>query len=279
MNRGPFAPHVRAEKKALGEGPNRGRRSAGGLRRGRASAGASPGGPASGQIRPTISESVEFVLYPLEPLQSWNRVPFPTGMNRTSDAAPDPAIDPDPIVYRIDDDFRITYVNAAWQQFAEANSGESVMGDKLLGKSLWACIAGASLRSIYRSLIDQARKGQPVSFNCRCDGPDQRRWLAGTMRHHFSGDVEISWKVIKEEARNSVKLLKVGEPRSQDFVKICSWCNLVKTSPNEWTPIEQALRELNLLEEDQLPQVTHAICPTCQEEMMKEIQQRGRVDS
>jgi len=178
----------------------------------------------------------------------------------------------EPIIYRIDAQSRLTWFNQAWRSFALANAGEALADDRFLGSNLRDCIEGRSLKSLYQSLIERAREGYAVSFDFRCDAPDRRRWYTMEIRLHESGDLEFGSTLNREEAREPVDLLKADAPRNDQFVRICSWCQLMATGQNTWAPVEQGVRNLGLLEADDLPQLSHTICPTCQEKMLAELQ-------
>ncbi len=55
------------------------------------------------------------------------------------------------------------------------------------------------------------------------------------------------------------------------FVTICSMCKKIKVSPRQWAEIEEALVELRLFEVDEMPQLTHGICPSCYQEAIAKL--------
>jgi hypothetical protein len=59
--------------------------------------------------------------------------------------------------------------------------------------------------------------------------------------------------------------------RSGDYIPVCGWCKKVRIG-EEWTEVEDAVRQLQLFEEPRLPQITHGICPRCYQEMLKVIE-------
>ncbi len=174
----------------------------------------------------------------------------------------------DPVAYRIDQDGLITWVNEAWQNFAAKNGGETIMGDRMIGKSVWECVVDNSLRSIYKLLVQRAKEGIPVCYRYRCDAPDRRRWLAMTISNLASGELEFESTLLREETRESVPLLELHRPRGEHFVRICSWCQMMATEYQGWLPVEKAVEVSGILEEEEFPKITHTICPRCQKVVM-----------
>lgn len=172
------------------------------------------------------------------------------------------------IIYRVDARDRIISVNEQWSQFASSNQGELVMPEHILGQELLGAVSDPSVRQLYREILKRVRGGAAVSFDYRCDAPDWRRTFAMTVRLLADGNVEFESTLLHEEARPTVALLSPGEKRNDTFLIVCSWCQRVKLSDNLWLPVEEAVRELRLLEAEQLPAISHGICRRCSETMM-----------
>lgn len=175
------------------------------------------------------------------------------------------------VVYCTDNKGLITAVNEGWQVFAARNRGEAVAGDRVLGFDVWGCVVDPSLRAIYELLFKRAQAGAQVSFTYRCDAPDRRRWLNMTISRLEANRIQFESKLLREESRPLVALLEPGHQRSECFIRVCSWCQLVATESDGWVPVEKAVILLGLMEEDELPQLSHGICPDCAQVMWTEI--------
>ena len=178
---------------------------------------------------------------------------------------------PPSLVYRIDADNRITWVNAAWIEFARNNQGESVMPEHVLGQDLFASIADHALKQIYRTIIERVRAGAAVNFSYCCDAPDKRRVFDMEVHLLPDGGEEFISTLKHEEARPSVAILEPGGVRSKELIRVCSWCQKVAMPDARWLPVEEAVVELRLMEALQLPAISHGICAPCQAAMMAKL--------
>lgn len=178
---------------------------------------------------------------------------------------------PPSLIYRIDAANRITWVNAAWIEFARNNHGESVMPEHVLGQDLFASIADSALKQIYRTIIARVRAGAAVNFSYCCDAPDKRRVFNMEVRLFPGGGEEFISTLKHEEARPSVAILESGGVRSKEQIRVCSWCQKVAMPDGRWVPVEEAVAELRLMEALQLPAISHGICPPCHAGMMAQL--------
>lgn len=181
--------------------------------------------------------------------------------------------DSNSLVYRIDAGNRITWVNAAWSEFAQGNQGESVMPERIVGQDLFASISDPAVREIYKSIIARVRTGAVAEFTYCCDAPDRRRVFDMEVRLLPDGGEEFTSTLKHEEVRPSVAVLERGGVRSKSLLRVCSWCQKVAMPDGRWLPVEQAVAEMHLLEVVQLPAITHGICPPCHAGMMATIDQ------
>jgi hypothetical protein len=172
------------------------------------------------------------------------------------------------VVYRVDADDRICFVNDAWLDFADANAGPSG-AEGLLGSPILSHISDAETRHIYRLLLDRARAAaRPVRFRYRCDSPELRRLLEMHIRALPGGQVEFCSRVLRLEPRAPVRLLDPAVRRRRgDPLQICSWCKavLVQTA---WLEVEAAMQRLGASDAD-LPPLSHGICPACSDRLTR----------
>jgi hypothetical protein len=80
--------------------------------------------------------------------------------------------------------------------------------------------------------------------------------------------VLFSARLRSEEARDLPQLLLDPEvPRSEETVEMCGWCDRFKVD-GEWVEVEEAARRLELFNRPELPAISHAICPDCQQMLL-----------
>lgn len=167
------------------------------------------------------------------------------------------------LVYRVDASNRITWVNAAWSEFARNNQGETVMPARILGRDLLGLVMDETVAQLYAAMLKRVRSGTAVKFTYRCDAPDKRRMFAMDIGLLASGEVEFVSTLTHEEGRPPVALLAAGGTRSSELLRVCSWCQKVATPAGHWLPVEEAVATLRLMETEQLPAITHGMCGPC----------------
>jgi hypothetical protein len=174
-----------------------------------------------------------------------------------------------PLIYRIDGTNRICWVNDAWREFAQANQGEAVLPERILGHDLLASLADTTARELYTTMIRQVRTGKTVRFDYRCDAPDKRRTFTMEIRPVPDEGVEFVTTLQREQPRPTIALLKPETPRDPArFIRMCSWCHSVAMPDGRWLEVETAVAELRLLEGDRLPAITHTMCAPCYQRVM-----------
>ncbi|MGC8738581.1 MAG: hypothetical protein ACP5UA_08035 [Candidatus Hydrogenedens sp.] len=87
-----------------------------------------------------------------------------------------------PIEYKIDTEKNIIFVNEEWDRFALNNFGEEIISKKILGKNLFDFIQNMTVKQIYLDIINQARKGNVIPIDFRCDAPTCKRFLKMTIK-------------------------------------------------------------------------------------------------
>lgn len=170
---------------------------------------------------------------------------------------------PQELLYYIDAMDRLCAVSGDWVAFAQANDGNAVMPERVLGRSLWDFIEDPNIRELYRQMIQRVRSGFLAQFDYRCDAPEWRRQFRMTIRTAADGTVEFLSQLLWKEQRPRVDLLDVTIMRSEQWVRVCSWCQNVALPNGKWVSVEEAVEELRLLTEEALPKLTHGMCPPC----------------
>ncbi len=177
--------------------------------------------------------------------------------------------------YRIDAGDRIVSVCENWQAFAERNDApDACFAPRVIDSSIWDHIQDPETHHIYKVLVEKVRQTKtPITIPLRCDAPDLRRELEITLIPGADGDVTFLSKTIRVEPRASAPLLAGCQPRSEDFVRICSFCKKIDLGGDQWVEMETAVVEKEYFNDAPLPQLTHAVCPICFDIAMAELSQ------
>lgn len=176
------------------------------------------------------------------------------------------------INYKIGDDDRIVFVNDDWSRFALENDAPELVRENVLGRTLWDFIGCDTTLELYKKLVAKARSGASVSFEFRCDAPDARRLLKMNVKALEKNEVLFETRplLVEERARQNVFLKSF--PRSKDCLIVCSWCNKIETSNENWQEVESAVSHLELFRANTLPHLSHGICLPCYEKVFEKIQ-------
>jgi len=177
------------------------------------------------------------------------------------------------IVYHIDRNNNLIDVNDAWDEFALANNAPHLVRNSVCRQSLFDLISDPQCNRLYKLLIERIKyTGKPIEFEFRCDSPEMRRFMHMEMIHQADkGSVCFKSTVQRQEPRDPVALLNPDNRRSTKRVIICSWCKNIKIADNQWVEIEEGLARLRLFNADCLPQLSHAICPACNESVWSKL--------
>jgi hypothetical protein len=172
------------------------------------------------------------------------------------------------IRYWIDAQDRVIRVNDEWANFAAQNEGGPVgPAAEILDRTIWSFIEDPTLCDLYREMVLLARKGRPVAFSFRCDAPCFRRVFEMRISSETGEEVEFASTLESEEAREEVSFLNFHQPRNDEFVRMCSWCQRVQAN-GVWLPVEAAVVALGLMSGPTVPAITHGICEDCHKKMM-----------
>ena len=101
-------------------------------------------------------------------------------------------------------------------------------------------------------------------------GSDGELYVQMCISRGAGEEVEFASTLESEEARERVSLLDCRQPRNDQFVRMCSWCQRVHAN-SRWMPVEAAIIELGLMSSPTLPAVTHGICEDCYSKMKAEM--------
>jgi len=169
------------------------------------------------------------------------------------------------LTYALDPNDRIIDLGGDWLEFARQNQAEKECApERILGRPLWDFIAGPETHYLYLLLFQQLRsRPRVMTFPFRCDAPDRRRFLELQLLPGEGGAIRIVSRLLREEAREAVAVLKAGGARSGEIIHMCSLCKQVETGDGGWVEVEAALVARELFNADPPPQISHGVCPDC----------------
>jgi hypothetical protein len=174
-------------------------------------------------------------------------------------------------IYRIDENDNIIYVSDNWNTFIDENFGDdSCKTPHIIGRSFWDFITDSETSHLYEIMVIKVREaGRSLTVPIRCDAPDLKRYIEITVSLLENNIVEFNSTITKTESREPLDILDKSIPRSDELIKICSYCKKINVNDSCWLHTEHAIEKLKLFEKKQLPKLTHGVCPTCYDEMMK----------
>lgn len=176
------------------------------------------------------------------------------------------------VVYRIDKNDTVTFVNSAWLRFAQENGAATLTGETVIGRPLKQFIAGKETQHLYDLLLLRVRTaGIPVQIPFRCDSATVRRFMELILSPLADNGVEFAGRLVREEQRHYVPLLAPVPRRAKELLQICSWCKRVKIS-DAWLEVEEAMQHLSLFDSQLVPALTHGICTACYQMVRKELE-------
>ncbi len=130
--------------------------------------------------------------------------------------------------YVINSEEVIIEVSNNWDEFAIDNDGESVLSDKVVGKSLWEFINGDTTRIWLETLIKYVKHfGETISRPYRCDSPDLKRFMQLEVKKLESGIIELTHTVISTEKRPAPIYFNPSTAGSSKVTKRCSMCSRI----------------------------------------------------
>lgn len=173
--------------------------------------------------------------------------------------------------YRIDRDGRLTFVDRGWCDFAIENGAPDLaVPERLYGRPLLSFISDSTTLHVYSLLMERvAAQQETVVVPFRCDAPELRRWLQLEMAPHEDG-IEFAIRRLRTESRQAPLRFDQPGTRADLLVRMCSWCKDVELESNRWGPVEHAVRAFELFRDDDVPGITHGICPSCAKQFENE---------
>ena len=106
------------------------------------------------------------------------------------------------VVYHVDPDERIVFVNRRWDEFARENDASDLLGAAVLGRTLTSFIAGDEILHLFALLMRDVRKtGRELTVPFRCDAPEARRRMQLTIALGDQANVVFRSRLLSSEPR------------------------------------------------------------------------------
>lgn len=175
---------------------------------------------------------------------------------------------PADVIYRVDADGYLTFVNEGWNAFAVLNDTPELVGPAVLGRLVADGIAGVETRLLYDRLRERALAGVRIEVPYRCDSPMLRRRMSLTIVAD-GAELEFRSRLVELAMRPAVRVLEAPVLRSGDMLTVCSWCNRGRVG-SRWAEIEEVVAELRLFDAP-VPRLTHGLCDDCRLRVMSEL--------
>lgn len=179
-------------------------------------------------------------------------------------------------IWIIDDADKIVRVNDAWLAFAAENTAPQLTATVVLNQPIWRFIQGQETSYLYKQIFGRVRAGvSPDKFPFRCDSPDCRRFMEMQLSLLPGGAIEFMAHILREERRDPIDLLDKTRDRSEEFLKVCSWCKQINIPGQGWGEIEAAIAPMDLFGHQTMPRMTHTICDACHEAVKLELERES----
>lgn len=178
---------------------------------------------------------------------------------------------PSSVLYHVDANNVLTWVNPEWWAFAQRNDAPEMEPSKVLGKCLWDFIDDETTLRLYQLMTMKVQtEGATVRVPLRCDSPDRRRLIELVLSPLPEQGVCYSAITLREQPRSSVELLDRAGKRDLRFIRMCGWCKRIPMK-GEWLELEVAVERMGLMKQSTLPKITHGICPRCLDVAMRKV--------
>jgi hypothetical protein len=186
------------------------------------------------------------------------------------------SLDQRSFIWVIDGADKIVRVNDDWLAFAQENSAPQLSASVVLDQPIWRFIQGQETSYLYQQIFSRVRAGvSPVKFPFRCDSPDCRRFMEMQLSLLPGDAIQFMAIMLREERRDPVDLLDASRDKTEEFLKVCSWCKRIDIPGQGWGEIEAAIGALDLFGHQPMPRMTHTICDSCRGALRLELNQES----
>ena len=182
------------------------------------------------------------------------------------------------ILYRINSQDEIIFVNDEWSRFALNNDAPELVMEKVLNRNLWDFITGDTTQELYQKIVQKVRAGHIINFKFRGDSPDFRRLLGMNITLQEKNYVQFETRVVWIEKRLHQNILQRDVRPNERVLTVCSWCSKINVTDENWQEVEEAIINPGLFEMDALPRLSHGICFSCYQTISEKFQNHFAVN-
>ena len=176
--------------------------------------------------------------------------------------------------YTVDSNGILTSVSAGWDEFARQNDGhDRVFAADVLGRPLLHFIAGGTFKHLWATVMERvAASGHSVRLPYRCDAPGLIRRMELLIECAPAGALRFVSTVLETTDRPAGTVLAATVGRDHErMLWICSWCKRLEAQ-ERWVEVHEAACEFGLFERDEVPDITHGLCPECERKILAELE-------
>jgi hypothetical protein len=176
--------------------------------------------------------------------------------------------------YYVDATGVITWVDDGWDEFARENGGTAhVLAAEVIGRPVLDFVSGSALTHLWTTLMARVGTGdRPFVISFRCDAPTRRRLMQMLIEPHPAGGLRFVTTVVQGIERPRARIIETHAQQSHGrLLVMCSWCKRLQAH-ERWLEVEDAAEEFGLFEADELPDITHGLCPSCEQSIMAELE-------
>ncbi len=161
---------------------------------------------------------------------------------------------------------RILSVNDEWNQHALENHSPELCSQEVVGKTLWHFISDRHTTLMHELIVSVAHsRKKPIVWRFRCDSAEWYRVLESVVEPLTNGHSRYTNRFTTQIHRPSIELLGTRQDRSDEFIRLCSWCKGVIQGQHVVT-LEYINENYSTRREKALPQLLHGMCHDCYEQ-------------
>lgn len=166
------------------------------------------------------------------------------------------------VVFCLDSNLRLVYANAAWDRFASANGGDSMLRPAPLGRPVLESISGP-LKEFYASIYARVlESGQPWQHRYECSSPTLFREFAMQVLPVKGGTgLMVVNSLLVEHPPHVCPLrpIPTGYRDANGIIVMCGHCRRTRrpgSAPEVWDLVAAHISALP-------PNVSHGLCGIC----------------
>jgi hypothetical protein len=173
-------------------------------------------------------------------------------------------VDERAFAYSIDAKDRVVALSDAWLEFARENRASELTRERVIGQPLWSFVSGRETRRLYEDVFVRARsRRESIELPFRCDSPDRFRFMRLLVSPGSGEGIECVGVLIREQQRPFFPILDRAFPRTSVSLPMCSLCKRIYAFRTRWLELEDAIRELDLFGQKELPRIDYVVCDGC----------------